>query len=126
MSPALCASLRAQRDRRLLSPGCFEQEPDAALALIDPVFEEACGSDVAGIIADGMGGEHAQDQSFFVFAQFTQHVGRINIVGVIVRDALQTGDVADERMVVPPILRTRSAISSVMAKIWSPWSSSRR
>ena len=54
---------------------------------------------------------------FVVVAQLGQHVLRGHIVGVVVQDALQPGDMPIERSVVPPSLRMRSAMASVVAKI---------
>jgi hypothetical protein len=51
-----------------LAAGRFEQEPDAALGLIDPIFEKAGGGYVSGVIAEGMDGAHPEDERFFVLA----------------------------------------------------------
>jgi len=48
-----------------------------------------------------------------VSTQFRQHVARRNIVGVVVSETLQLGQMANRAHVVPSILRTRSAIGSV-------------
>ena len=79
----------------VLSSGSFEQEPDAPLGLIDPIFEKTDGGYVSGVIAEAVDGTHAQDQSFFVLAEFGEHVGSVDEVGVVVGDALEAGDVSD-------------------------------
>jgi hypothetical protein len=65
-------------------------------------------------------------QLFVVVAQFGEHIHGCDIIRFIVEDALEPADMSNQRGVVPPILRTRSAMSSVMAKICSACSSRSR
>ena len=63
--------------------------------MIDPVFEEAGGGNIAGVIADYVDRSHARDQGFLVLAKLTQHILRSYVLGIVVGDALQTRDVSD-------------------------------
>src|SRR6185437_13193888 len=91
---------RALRGRDLALAGLclaarLEQEPGAALGLIDEGFQEARGGDVVLLAAKIVGAAHAGDQCLVVLAQFAQHVLRRHEVGVVVLDALQASDMAD-------------------------------
>ena len=68
----------------------------------------------------------AGGERLVVLAQLGQHVQRLDVVGIVVQHALRARDVADGLSVVPPTLRMRSAIGSVIAKSWSACSSSSR
>ena len=69
---------------------------------------------------------HAAGELLVVLHQLAQHLAWRDVVLVVVLDGLELGDLADRLHVVPPILRTRSASWSVVAKIWSDCSSSSR
>jgi hypothetical protein len=74
---------------------CLEQEPNTTLGLIDPVLEDTSSSDVARIIAKAMHSAHAHDQSPFIFTKLTQHIRRVNVIRVIIRESLESSDVPD-------------------------------
>src|ERR1700722_17506046 len=75
--------------------GGFEKEPNMALRFVDPVFEQACRSYFAYDIAYIVNGKHAEDECLVVVAQFAQHIERVYVLGVVVFNALQAGDMAD-------------------------------
>ncbi len=77
------------------APSCFEEEPNTTLGLIDPVLKETRSGNVACIVAKTVHCAHAQNQSLIILSKFTQHIGRVNIIRVIVRDALETSNVSD-------------------------------
>ena len=78
------------------------------------------------LVADIVRLAHRSDETLIVLAQLRQHVERIDIGRVVVGDTLVASNVADRTQRGPPTLRTRSAITSVMAKICSDCSSSNR
>jgi hypothetical protein len=55
---------------RSLSAGCFEQEPNAALPLVDPVFQQTGSGNIAGIVAQCVYCAHTQDQPLLIFPEF--------------------------------------------------------
>ena len=73
----------------------LEQEPGAALGLVDPVFQETGGSDIAVLIAKVVCFAHAGRELPVVVAQFGKHVVRRHVVGIIIQDAFQAPDMAD-------------------------------
>ena len=85
----------ADHPPNLLAASCLKQEPDPALGLIDLVLEQTCGGDVACVIADSVDRAHSPNQGFLIFAKLTQHVGGIDEIGIVIRDALQAGNVTD-------------------------------
>src|SRR5271168_4653389 len=85
-------------DRRrssLRCPSCLEQEPCPPLGLVDPVFQEACGRDVAMLVTQVVCFAHFADQRLVVIAQFGEHVLWRHVIGIVVFDALQSRYVAD-------------------------------
>ena len=66
----------------------LEEEPGAALRLVDPNFQKARGRDVVRPVAQAVRRKHAEDERLVVFAQLAQHVPRINEFGVVVGKAL--------------------------------------
>ena len=104
----------------------LEQEPDPPLGLINEIFKNARGGYVAILVTNFMASAHGLDELLVVGHQFPQHVARGHEAFVVVLRALQLGNLPIDRSVVPPILRTRSAMSSVESKIGSPCSSSSR
>jgi hypothetical protein len=52
----------------------FEQEPSALFGFVDPIFQQACGSDVAAFVAEAVCLAHVGDQPLVDFTQFGQHV----------------------------------------------------
>src|ERR1700754_3055098 len=87
-SPEVSLARRRRGERRLhrlLVGTCgFEEEPAAALGLIDPVFEKAGGGDVFSIVAEGVYGAHAEGQGLLVFVQLAEHVLGGDVVGIVV------------------------------------------
>ena len=55
----------------------FEEEPGAALGLVDPVFDEAGGGHVFGVVAEGVAGAQAEDEALFVFVQLAERFARV-------------------------------------------------
>jgi len=96
-------------------PGCLVQEPGAPLGFVDPILQQACSGNIAMLIGKTVGFAHVSRQLLVVVTQLGEHIHWSDKIGVVVLDPLQTGEI--ERIVVPPILRARSAISSVVAKI---------
>src|SRR5580658_8388312 len=66
----------------------LEQEPGPPLGLVDPVLEQARGRDVAIFVADIVYLAHDRGQALVVVAKFGEHVLRIDIVSVVVENAL--------------------------------------
>src|SRR5262245_41101534 len=73
----------------------LKQEPGSPLGFIDPDFDEAGGGDVAMLVADVVGLAQPRRQHLVVLAQLGEHVLRIDVVGVVVQDALEVADLAD-------------------------------
>jgi len=65
------------------------------LSLIDPVLEETGSGNIACVIAKAVYGEHSHDQSLIILPKLTQHIGRVNVIGVIIWDSLESCDVSD-------------------------------
>jgi hypothetical protein len=80
----------------IASAACLEQEPGTPLRLVNPNFDQAGSSNVLVFLADAMGLAQARGECVAVLAQLGEHVLWLTVV--------------------PPSLRTRSAIGSVMAK----------
>src|ERR1700730_7969406 len=101
-TPQRCRKVRKllpkRRDCPLSSsirPSGLEQEPCAPLGLIDPVFQQACGGNVAVLVAKAMRLAQVRDELLIVVAQLGQHIQGRDEICVIVQDPLQTADVAD-------------------------------
>src|SRR5690348_4259759 len=75
--------------------GGLEQEPGPPLCFVDPHFDEARGRDVAVVVAHVMDLAQRRRQAPVVVAQLGQHVLRVDIVGVVVENALAPRNVAD-------------------------------
>src|SRR5580698_9756342 len=98
-----CAEGQASRLRIGLStsasrgsvPGRLEEKPRPPFGLVDPHLEQAGRRDIAVPLAGMVGFAHARDQAFVVLAELGEHVLRLDVVGVVVIDALLAGDVAD-------------------------------
>src|SRR5579862_3485430 len=75
---SFCAEMRTRSARRL------EQEPGAALRLIDPVFNQAGGCIVIGLGRDFMGGAKAINQRAIIGVQLHQHVASRHKLLVVV------------------------------------------
>src|SRR5579859_5294247 len=74
---------------RVGSRNALEQEPGAPLRFVDPDFEQAGGCDVAMLVAKLVRLAHARGERSVVFAQLGEHVGRLDVVRVIVENALR-------------------------------------
>ena len=66
----------------------FEEEPGPPLGFIDPNFKEAGGGNVAVFIADVVSFAEVRGQRLIVLAQLGKHILRLDVLGVIVCDAL--------------------------------------
>jgi hypothetical protein len=77
------------------APARLEQEPDALLSLVDPLLALRTCTDVLLLIAQAVILPHAGDECLMVLPNLGQHVASIDIVRVVVGDALQPRDVAD-------------------------------
>ena len=75
--------------------GGFEEEPGAAFGLVDPLLDQAGGADVVVLAAGGVDAAQLAHQLAVVVGELGQHVLRVDVVGVVVGDALAAGDVAD-------------------------------
>jgi len=95
----------------------LRQEPRPSFALVDPNLDQTGGRDIVMAVANLMGGSQNTRQLLVVIAQFADHLLWPHVFFVIVLQPLVLRDIADRTIVVPPILRARSAIVSVMAKI---------
>jgi predicted XRE-type DNA-binding protein len=73
----------------------LEQEPAAMLGLVDPVLDEAGGSDVAILVAQGVCASEASGQQLIVFPKLHEHVPGGNVLPVVIGNALKPGDVPD-------------------------------
>src|SRR3954451_16122847 len=109
-----------------ISPGRLEQEPCATFRLVDPVFDQAAGGDIAVLAADIAGLPHALCERQVVFLQLGQHVFGCDESASLSSICFSLVMWPIERIVVPPILRALSAMSSVIAKICAACSSRRR
>ena len=76
-------------------PGRFVKKPAAPLGLVDPIFQQAGARDVVLLVAERVHMPHLADDQTVVMQQFRQHVGRRDLVDVVVSDALQATDVPD-------------------------------
>src|SRR5262249_33652383 len=88
-------TLRRSMARKPSSPACLEQEPDALFGLVDPDLDEARRRHVVALVANTMDLPHADDQRLVVLAQLAQHVQRVDVVGIVVGQTLQAGNVSD-------------------------------
>src|SRR5262249_55978163 len=73
----------------------LEQEPGTPLSLVDPDFQEACGRNIVMLVAQPVGLAQARRELLFVGTQLSEHVVGRDEIGVVIENALQTGDVAD-------------------------------
>jgi hypothetical protein len=64
------------------------------VVLIDPFLEETRSREVAHINANAVYSAHAQNQSTFIFAKFAQHIGRVNVIRIVIRDSMESSDVS--------------------------------
>src|SRR5882762_2953244 len=96
-SPALSYKGRGKELRLVaafLAAG-FEQEPGAALGLVDEDFEQARGAGILMIIAKLVGLAHRGRHVLVVFHQFTKHFARRHVALIVVLDGLQFSDLPD-------------------------------
>src|SRR5579871_2774942 len=74
--------------RRVPAPARFEQEPGSPLGLVDPVLDQAGGRDVSMLIAHIVHLAQSGGERLVVLAQLGEHVERIDILGIVIRNAL--------------------------------------
>jgi hypothetical protein len=113
-------------------PGCstgFKQEPIAPLCAVDEGFEQAGSSRVIVFVGNCVYLAHRSCEHLVVVHRLAQHVLGGDKFFVVILDALMPGDItngAQGGAADLPILRTRSASSSVVVRIcWTCSSSSR-
>src|SRR4030081_1295914 len=70
----------------------FEQEPGAALGLVDEDFEQARGAGILMVVAKLVGLAHRSRDMLVVFHQLAQHLARRDILFIVVLDGLQFRD----------------------------------
>jgi hypothetical protein len=101
----------------LSSPGRLEQEPCATFRLVDPVLDQARRGDIAMLVADIVGLPHAlSERQVASFSSVSMSSGVTKSASLsLICFTLAMWPI--ERIVVPPILRALSAISSVIANI---------
>src|SRR5882724_5973108 len=73
----------------------LEQEPRTPLGLVDPVLDETCGGNVTCLIHNIVHLAQARGERLIVLPELGQHIERIDIVGIVVLDTLQTGNVTN-------------------------------
>src|SRR5713226_4217814 len=73
----------------------LEQEPGAPLGLVDPHLDQACGGDVAVLVAHVVRLAKARRKLLVVLAQLGEHVQGLYVLGVVIQYALRAGDAAD-------------------------------
>jgi hypothetical protein len=76
------------------TPSTLEQEPDALLSLIDPVFKQARCCDIAVLVASSMHFSKFHNEAIVIVPQFRQHGLRFDIVCIIIEDALVPRNIA--------------------------------
>src|SRR5882757_7759381 len=85
--------------RRLLvflgSPRRLEKKPRATLAFVDPYLEQARGSHIIVLVAQTVYRSKGGDELLVIVTKLGEHVLGSHIVGVVVEDPLQAGDLAD-------------------------------
>jgi hypothetical protein len=60
--------------------------------LVNPVLEQACGGNIARVVAKSVNSSHVKHQRLLVLTKLAQHVGWRHKFGVIVEKSLQTPD----------------------------------
>src|SRR5258706_3438499 len=71
------------------------QEPRASLRLVDPDLDQARRRDVAGLVTDRVRFAHVRGERRVVFAELCEHVGRLDVIGVVIKDTLVLRDLPD-------------------------------
>src|SRR5580693_2631269 len=79
--------------RRVPLAARLVQEPNSPFRLVDPVLDEARSRNVAHLVNDVVRFPQTRRQGHVVLAQFRQHVERIDILGVVILDVLNSSDV---------------------------------
>ena len=77
------------------TPRRFKKEPHPLFGLIDPVFQQARGRDVAMLVAEIVNLAHGADQLQIIVSQFGQHVVGRDVLRIIVQDSRLAADLAD-------------------------------
>src|SRR5439155_10367922 len=93
MGAACCSGSSSDKGSRM--PAAFGQEPCPFLGFVDPVLQQACGGHVPCLVTQRMRLAHGTRQGFVIVSVFGQHVERLDVVGVVVRDALRTRNLPD-------------------------------
>src|ERR1035438_10252679 len=91
LTPCFAQSIKQYLSR----PSDFEEEPDAPFRLVDPYFQKACRSDVFLFIAQVVSFAHRGEHCPVVFAQFGDHVERIDVLCVVIAETLEAANVSD-------------------------------
>jgi hypothetical protein len=82
-------------DTTQCSPCGLEQEPGAMLGLVDPVLDQAGGSDVVMLVTKRVYASQAGRQLPIIFSKFHEHVLGGNMLPVVIGDALKPDDLPD-------------------------------
>src|SRR6202007_2557272 len=100
------ARARERADRRLddsapsapagiAAPPGLVEKPGTPLGLVDPDLDQARGRDVAALVAHVVRLAQPGGQRLVVFAQLGEHVGGLDILRIVIADALHAGDMTD-------------------------------
>jgi hypothetical protein len=73
----------------------FEEEPIAAFSLVDPNLDQAGRGNVAMLFTDVVGLAQSRGQGAIVLRQFRQHIQRLDIFRIVIKDSLSPRNVAD-------------------------------
>jgi hypothetical protein len=76
-------------------PATLKEEPDALLALVNPVLQKARRCDVPGLVTQRMRLAHVPRQYRIVISKFSDHVERLNVLSIVVSDTLKARDLPD-------------------------------
>jgi hypothetical protein len=74
----------------------FEEEPCAPFRFVDPGLNEAGRRDIAVLVTNIVCLAQPGGERLIVLAQLGQHVQRLDVVRVVIQNALEPGDVADK------------------------------
>lgn len=79
---------------RVRATTCLEEKPSPPRCLVDPLLNQARAGDVTLLIAKVVGLAQSRREGFIVLAKFCKHIERLDIIGVVISDALFATDVA--------------------------------
>src|SRR5882724_2762051 len=73
----------------------LEEEPHAAFRLVDPGLDQAGTRHIPMSVAESVRFAKTRRELFVVVAQLCKHIERRNVLRIVVRNALEAGNVAD-------------------------------